>query len=79
MRKTTPKAWQYRPREVFQIRLARWFAELKGYTIDAGAWIHAPSGKPVAQGWSAFYDRYRPAIRSLLWEGAERPEGAARG
>jgi hypothetical protein len=67
VKRRLPQVWQYHQREVYQIRLARWFADLKGYYIDGGSWIHAPSGKPVAQGWVAFYLKYRPAIVELVW------------
>lgn len=65
--KRIAKAWQLHPRQEYQIRIAHWFADLKGYYIDDGSWIHGPSGKPVAQGWKAFYDKYRTAINELVW------------
>lgn len=69
-RKTTPKCWQS-PRVEARVRLAKWFGELKGYTIDKGSWIRGPvTGKPVAHGWLSFYGKYRPAILGLIW-GAE--------
>jgi hypothetical protein len=65
------KVWGTTAREakgVYQVRMAQWFAGLKGYTIDKGSWIRGPiTGKPVAQGWIGFYEKYRAAIVELVW------------
>lgn len=76
---TTPKCWIDNPRVEARVRLAKDFARLKGFSIDKGSWIHAPSGRAVAHGWESLYLKYRPAILELLWgpEAEERNAAVA--
>ena len=47
--------------------LARWYAKNHGLYGDQGGWIKTPKGKPLAQGWTTFYMKFRRAILTEFW------------
>jgi len=59
---------------VYRLRLARWYAENHGLSIDRGCWIKTPEGRVVCQGWCALYDR----IKDKIAEDVDRLQSAAR-
>lgn len=68
MARRVPKCWLQSPRRECQIRLAKWYAARCGFTPkSSGGWIYKIGWhKPVAQGWPAFYERYRCQILAEL-------------
>jgi hypothetical protein len=58
--------WDY-PREAIRVRLAKWFAERHGSKGAVGGWIYSASGRPLCQGWSAYYRLRKRGIWREVW------------
>lgn len=47
-----------------KIRRARSWGNARGYEGRAGGWIYNSAGRPVVQGWAAFYRRHASQIEA---------------
>jgi len=72
------KAFHRYPALEVRLRLAKWYAALHGESAAGmkGGWLYDAAGRPVAQGWHAYYYARKRRIWDALEERAQAAGGA---